>query len=192
MEDRYIVAQGHSDKIRHLKDKRLKKYLHVLSSGWWVLVGKYVDIEPILEEHNLLKNSRRSSEKYVTIAAATYYTSDLNNLIHAVIDTSIGKVIRDDRSLLEYSERYTVDTSIDDIDWLNSYGVTVIKVTPLDNAITGVIIGSGGYRARLISRILPFKTKLVVRKYIPGLEGDTLNFPMDSSVEIDLDRPPSI
>jgi hypothetical protein len=171
MEDRYIVVQGHSDKIRHLKDKRLKKYLHVLSSGWWVLVGKYVDIEPILEEHNLLKNSRRSSEKYVTIAAATYYTSDLNNLIHAVIDTSIGKVIRDDRSLLEYSERYTVDTSIDDIDWLNSYGVTVIKVTPLDNAITGVIIGSGGYRARLISRILPFKTKLVVRKYIPGLEG---------------------
>lgn len=167
MEDRYIVVQGHSDKIRHLKDKRLKKYLHVLSSGWWVLVGKYVDIEPILEEHNLLKNSRRSSEKYVTIAAATYYTSDLNNLIHAVIDTSIGKVIRNNESLLEYSERYTVDTSIDDIEWNTIYGGTVIKVTPLDNAITGVIIGSGGYRARLISRILPFKNKLVVKKYIP-------------------------
>ena len=177
MRDRYIVAQGHSDKIRHLKDKRLKKYLHVLSSGWWVLVGKYADVEHILNDHNLLKNSRRSSEKYVTIAAATYYTDEINNLIRAIIDTSIGKVIRDDRSLLEYSERYTVDTSTDDID-----GVTVIKVTPYDNAITGVIIGSGGYRARLISRILPFKTKLVVRKYIPGLEGDTLNFAINLPV----------
>lgn len=139
----YIVAQGHSNAMLKLKDDRLKKYLHVLSSGWWVLAGKISEIFDILEDQGLLKNSRNRNVKYITGATATYYANSTEYYIRAVIDTCIGKVIFNKVSLAEYSRRYSM--------CINGENVTI---SPLDDAIKGVIIGKEGHRIKKIIKIL--------------------------------------